>query len=40
MFRAHYGEHNDKAALKILEQIEHPEDASPTYHLRKGKKHE
>jgi flagellar motor switch protein FliM len=40
MFRAHYGEHNDKAALKILEQIEHPEDASPTYHLKKGKKHE
>lgn len=38
MFRASYGEHNEKAALKIAEAIEHPKDPNPTYHLKKGKK--
>jgi len=38
MFRATYGEHNEKAALKIAEVIEHPKDPTPTYHLKKGKK--
>ena len=38
MFRASYGEHNEKAALKIQEVIEHPKDYTPTYQLRKGKK--
>ncbi|EEF79339.1 flagellar motor switch protein FliM [Methylophaga thiooxydans] len=38
MFRASYGEHNEKAALKIAEVIEHPKDPNPTYHLKKGKK--
>ena len=38
LFRASYGEHNDKAALKIQQIIEHPKDQTPTYQLRKGKK--
>jgi flagellar motor switch protein FliM len=38
MFRATYGEHDEKAALKISEIIQHPKDPIPTYHLKKGKK--
>lgn len=38
MFRASYGEHSEKAALKIQEIIEHPKDHTPTYQLKKGKK--
>lgn len=38
MFRATYGEHNDKAALKIQQMIEHPKDHTPSYQLKKGKK--
>ncbi len=38
MFRASYGEHNDKAALKVHQIIEHPKDHTPTYQLKKGKK--
>jgi flagellar motor switch protein FliM len=38
MFRASYGEHEDKAALKIQEIIEHPKDQTPSYQLNKGKK--
>ncbi|MDX1573505.1 MAG: flagellar motor switch protein FliM [Methylophaga sp.] len=35
MFRATYGEHNDKAALKISKIIEHPKDPTPNYQLKK-----
>lgn len=35
MFRASYGEHNDKAALKITKIIEHPKDPTPNYQLKK-----
>ncbi|HET8806835.1 MAG TPA: flagellar motor switch protein FliM [Methylophaga sp.] len=35
MFRATYGEHNDKAALKITKIIEHPKDPTPNYQLKK-----
>jgi flagellar motor switch protein FliM len=38
MFRASYGEHDNKAALKIVDIIEHPKDPTPTYNLKKGKK--
>jgi flagellar motor switch protein FliM len=38
MFRATYGEHNEKAALKIQQMIEHPKDQTPSYQLKKGKK--
>lgn len=38
MFRASYGEHNEKAALKIQQLIEHPKDQTPSYQLKKGKK--
>lgn len=38
MFHATYGEHNEKAALKITEVVQHPKDPTPTYHLKKGKK--
>jgi flagellar motor switch protein FliM len=38
MFRAQFGEHNDKVALKIVEQIQHPRDATQTYQFKKGKK--
>lgn len=38
MFRSSYGEHDEKAALKIQEVIEHPKDHTPTYQLNKGKK--
>lgn len=35
MFRATYGEHNDKAALKVTKIIEHPKDPTPNYQLKK-----
>jgi len=35
MFRATYGEHNDKAALKVTNIIEHPKDPTPNYQLKK-----
>ncbi|MEX0615856.1 MAG: flagellar motor switch protein FliM [Methylophaga sp.] len=35
MFRATYGEHNDKAALKVTTIIEHPKDPTPNYQLKK-----
>ncbi|MCX4188698.1 flagellar motor switch protein FliM [Methylophaga sp. OBS3] len=35
MFRANYGEHNDKAALKITKIIEHPKDPTPNYQMKK-----
>lgn len=35
MFHATYGEHGEKAALKIIDAIEHPKDNSPTYQLKK-----
>jgi flagellar motor switch protein FliM len=35
MFNAHFGEHNNKASLKIINNIEHPKDPSPTQHLKK-----
>ncbi len=35
MFRATYGEHNDKAALKVSKIIEHPKDPTPNYQLKK-----
>lgn len=35
MFRATYGEHRDKAALKIVSTIEHPVDPTPAYQPRK-----
>jgi flagellar motor switch protein FliM len=38
VFRATYGEHNDKAALKITSIIEHPKDTTPSYQLAKAKK--
>lgn len=38
IFRATYGEHNDKAALKITSVIEHPKDTTPSYQLTKVKK--
>ena len=38
VFRATYGEHNDKAALKITSIIEHPKDTTPSYQLTKAKK--
>lgn len=38
MFRATYGEHNDKAALKITTIIEHPKDPTPNYQLKKVSK--
>jgi flagellar motor switch protein FliM len=38
VFRASYGEHNDKAALKITSIIEHPKDNTPSYQLAKAKK--
>jgi flagellar motor switch protein FliM len=38
MFRASFGEHNEKAALKIQQLIEHPKDQTPSYQLKKGKK--
>ncbi len=38
MFRATFGEHHEKTALKIMEIIEHPHDTSSTIHLKKGKK--
>ncbi|MDT8309877.1 MAG: flagellar motor switch protein FliM [Methylophaga sp.] len=38
MFRATYGEHNDKAALKITKIIEHPKDPTPNYQLKKVSK--
>ncbi|EMR11970.1 flagellar motor switch protein FliM [Methylophaga lonarensis MPL] len=39
MFRATFGEHNDKAALKIVSVIEHPKDTTPNYQLKaKAKK--
>lgn len=38
MFRASYGEHNDKAALKVLKMIEHPKDPTPSYQVTKVNK--
>ena len=38
VFRATYGEHNEKAALKITSIIEHPKDTTPSYQLTKAKK--
>jgi flagellar motor switch protein FliM len=38
MFHATFGEHNEKAALKVTEAIEHPRDPTPNYQSRKGKK--
>ena len=38
IFRASYGEHNEKAALKITSIIEHPKDNTPSYQLTKAKK--
>ncbi|NQZ54485.1 MAG: flagellar motor switch protein FliM [Piscirickettsiaceae bacterium] len=37
IFRATYGEHKGKAALKITDVIEHNVDASPTFELQKSK---
>ncbi len=36
MFHATYGEHKDKAALKITDMIEHPVDATPIFELQKS----
>lgn len=38
MFRAQYGEHNEKAALKITDIIEHPKEPRPTYPMKKKAK--
>lgn len=38
LFHATYGEHNEKAALKISAIIEHPKDTTPNYQLVKAKK--
>ena len=35
MYHATYGEHGEKAALKIIDAIEHPKDTTPTYQLKK-----
>ena len=37
LFRATYGEHNNKAALKIMEQIEHPKEIVSQFQLIKSK---
>lgn len=38
MFHATFGEHNENAALKVTDSIEHPKDPTPNYQSRKGKK--
>ncbi len=38
MFKSTFGEHNNKAALKIIKLIEHPKETPPQFHLIKSKK--
>jgi len=38
IFNATFGEHKNKAALKVTSLIEHPKDTTPQYHLQKSKK--
>ncbi len=40
MFRATYGVHNDKAALKVVDIMPHPQDTSPQFTLPKEIEHE
>ncbi len=40
MFRATYGVHNDKAALKVVDIMTHPQDTSPQFTLPKEIEHE
>ena len=37
VFRTTFGEHNNKAALKIMELIEHPKEIVPKFQLQKSK---
>jgi flagellar motor switch protein FliM len=37
MFKCTFGEHGDKAALKITEFIKRPKDTTPNFKLLKGK---
>ncbi|NQY27014.1 MAG: flagellar motor switch protein FliM [Piscirickettsiaceae bacterium] len=38
MFHATFGEHNDHAALKVTEMIQHPKEEIPQFLLKKGNK--
>jgi len=38
VFKSTFGEHNNKAALKIIKLIEHPKETPPQFHLIKSKK--
>lgn len=38
VFKTTFGEHNGKAALKVIKLIEHPKDPPPQYNLIKSKK--
>ncbi len=39
-FRASFGEHKNKTALKVIDMIEQPKDTTPQYQLQKGENNE